>query len=305
MTICPCCGFKFEGNLSDGCEACGARSVGEALPRPEHELPSYARSLLLAVTGSLMGLVFLSQTIVALLRRPPVSLSFLSWIAAAETAAWRLKWIAIPATIVVLWGTRKLYRSMLQTPTRFCALGYARGGLIASTLVPVLIAVLIGVTVPERLRRRQLGIEAGINAGIYRVDRALLEYAARFNTLPSENYLQDLKLLPDPDGSLAAALRDLGPGVYKTSGPDVAVLPKQKQRTLRGAVIRSASVDVAPDDPPLVGLSFTNYELKLPGVDKILGTEDDLIVRDGLITRAAEAVPRTVVTTAATNSRKP
>jgi hypothetical protein len=251
-----------------------------------------------------MVLVFLTQTVVALLRRPPVSLGFWSWIAAAETAAWRLKWIAIPATIIVLWGSRKLYRSMLQTPARFCALGYARGGLIASTLVPVLIVVLIGVTVPERLRRRQLGIEAGINAGIYRVDRALLEYGARFNTLPSEN-LQDLKRLPDPDGSLAAALRDLGQGVYKTSGPDVAVLPKQKQRTLRGAVIRNASVEIGTDDEPLVGLSFTNYELTLPGVDKILGTEDDLIVRDGLITRAADAVPRIGVTTAATTSRRP
>ena len=68
MTICPCCGFKFEGNLREGCGSCGALSVGEALPRPEHELPSYGRSLLLAVTGSLMVLVFLTQTIIALMQ---------------------------------------------------------------------------------------------------------------------------------------------------------------------------------------------------------------------------------------------
>src|SRR4030095_15583860 len=218
VTICPCCGFKFEGHLSDGCENCGARSVGEALPKPEHELPSYGRSLLLAVTGSLMVLIFLTQTVIALFKRPPLSLGFWSWVAAAETAAWRLKWDAISATIIVLWGTRQLYRSMLQTPSNFCALRYARAGLFASTFIPLLIAVLIGVTVPERLRQRQLGIEAGVNAGAYRVDRALAEYSARFNTLPSEN-LEELKRLPDPDGSLAAALRDLGQGVYKTSGP--------------------------------------------------------------------------------------
>lgn len=303
MTICPCCGFTFKGNLRDGCESCGARSVGEALPKPEHELPSYGRSLVLAVTGSLMVLVFLTQTIIALFRRPPVSLGFWAWIGAAETAAWRLKWVAIPATIILFWGSRKLYRSMLRTPAGFCAMRYARGGLIASTTVPLLIGVLIGVTVPERLRLRQRSIEAGINAGIYRIDRALVEYGARFNTLPSEN-LEDLKRLPDPDGSLAAALRDVGQGIYKTSGPDVALLPKTKQRALRGAVIRRASVDVATDDGPSVGLSFTNYELLLPGPDKILGTEDDLMVRDGLITRSAGA-QRTAATTAATTSRRP
>ena len=69
MTICPCCGFKFAGTLSEGCAACGARSVGEALPKPENELPSYARSLVLTVTGALMVLVFLGQTIVVLMER--------------------------------------------------------------------------------------------------------------------------------------------------------------------------------------------------------------------------------------------
>ena len=71
MTICPCCGFKFEGTLSQGCASCGAFSVGEALPKPEHELPAYGRSLLLAVTGALMVLVFLVQTFIALFQRAP------------------------------------------------------------------------------------------------------------------------------------------------------------------------------------------------------------------------------------------
>ena len=55
--------------MHDGCQACGARSVGEALPRPEHELPSYGRSLLIVVMGTLMVLIFLTQTIIALVQR--------------------------------------------------------------------------------------------------------------------------------------------------------------------------------------------------------------------------------------------
>ena len=313
MTICPCCGFKFEGTLSQGCASCGACSVGEALPKPEHELPSYGRSLLLAVTGSLMVLLFLTQTIIALVQRAPSATSnlalfsvvpadFWSWMAAGQTAAWRLKWIAIPVTIVVLWGSLKIYRSMLKSPARFCGLGYAKKGLIASALVPVLIAVLIGVTVPERLRRRADGIRAASYAMYYRVARAQLEYNARFDTFPAD--MTDLRRLPDPDGSIAAALSNIDTSGYKPSA-DLAALPKQKSRTLRGALIRNASLDTATDDSPGEGLSFTNYELSLPGADKLMGTEDDLILRDGVIFKVSESVRRPGTTNGSTISTKP
>jgi hypothetical protein len=313
VTICPCCGFKFEGTLSEGCASCGACSVGEALPKPERELPSYGRSLLLAVTGSLTVLVFLTQTIIALVKLAPSAtptlalssvfpLDFWTWVAAGETAAWRLKWTAIPLTIIVLWGNLKIYRSMMKSPARFCGLGYAKTGLVASVLVPLLIAVLIGVTVPERLRLRQDGLRAASYAVGYRVDRALLEYSARFGTLPAE--LKDLRRLPDPDGSIAAALSNLDPSAYKPSA-DLASLPKRKSRTLRGALIRNASLDTATDDSPGEGLSFTNYDLPLPGADKLMGTEDDLIVRDGVIIKASESVRRTSTTTVSTKSTKP
>ena len=313
MTICPCCGFKFEGTLSQGCASCGACSVGEALPKPEHRLPSYGRSLLLAVTGSLMFLVFLTQTIIALVQRPPgvtsnlalfsvLPLDFWSWVAAGETAAWRLKWIAIPLTIVVLWSNLKIYRSMLKAPARFCGLRYAKTGLVASALVPVLIAVLIGVTVPERLRQRRDGLQAAANALAYRIARAQLEYNARFGTLPAD--MKDLRRLPDPDGSIAAALSNIDASGYKPSA-DLAALPKQKSRTLRGAVIRNASLDTATDDLPGEGLSFTNYELPLPGADKLIGTEDDLVLRDGVIFKVSESVRRPGTTTGSPKSTRP
>ncbi len=169
MTVCPCCGFRFEGDLCEGCQACGARAVGQPLPKPQHELPAYGRSLLLAITGALMVLVFIVETIIALAQRHPLSFGFWSWIKAGETAAWRLKWIAIPVSILVLWTTRRIYRSMLKTPARFCGLRYARTGLAASTSLPLMIAILIGVTVPERLRQRQMSIEAGASAEGYKI----------------------------------------------------------------------------------------------------------------------------------------
>lgn len=302
VTICPCCGFKFEGSLSDGCEACGAQSVGEALPRPEKELPAYGRSLLLAVTGSLMVLVFLTQTIIALVQQPAGSLGFWSFIAAAETAAWRLKWIVIPITFLVLWGSRKIYRSMLQAPTRFCGLRYARTGLLASALVPVLIAVLIGVTVPERLQQRQDGIDAGIKAPGLTIARALLEYQLQFGTFPTD--LNDLtQRLPDKDGSIAAALASVDATGYKVTA-DLAALPTQKPRQLRGAVILKTSLNTPTDDSLQEGLSFTNYELPMAGVDKVMGTDDDMILRDGIISKVSETVVRKP-STASSKTTKP
>ena len=289
VTICPCCGFRFEGSLNNGCQACGAQPVGEALPKPENELPYYGRSLLLAVIGTLMVLVFLTQTIIALMQKAPVSLGLWSFVAAGETAAWRLKWIAIPITLLVLWAGRRIYSSMLTAPGKFCGLGYARTGLWAAAMVPVLIALLIGVTVPERLRQRQRGIEAGFHAQGYAIDRALLEYRLQFGTLPTD--LKDLSRLADKDGSIASALASVDITGYKVTA-DVAALPTKKPQQLRGAVIMNASINNTTDDSPQEGLSFTNYELPMAGEDKIMGTEDDFLVRDGVITKGLPVVRR-------------
>ncbi len=290
MTICPCCGFKFAGSLADGCESCGAQSIGEALPRPENELPAFGRSLLLTVTGSLLLIAFVTQTIIALVQKASGSISFWSVVAAAETAAWRLKWVAIPVTILVLWAGCKLYRSILDEPSRFCGLRFARAGLLTSIGVPALILLLIGVTVPERLRNRQRAIDAGVLAQGYTIDRALLEYRIQFGTLPTD--LTDLTRLPDKDGSIAAALAGVDVRGYKATA-DLAALPAKKRPALRGAVIMNASINSAADDLPSEGVSFTNYELPLAGQDKLFGTEDDFIVRDGVITKASEVVRRT------------
>lgn len=304
----------MRGVLSADCLSCGAHPVGEPLPRPEHELPSYARSLVLTVSGALIVLVFLTQTIIAMFQRSTrgaisnlaafsmIPFDLWSWIAAAETAAWRLKWVTIPVALLVIFASRKLYRSMLAEPGRFCGQRYALRGYLASAAVLLLILILIGVTVPERLRHRQWGIEAGTNALGYATDRVLLKYREKFGTFPSDT--KDLARLPDPDGSIAALLKEIDASEYKVSA-ELAAVPKQNPRPLRGAVIRNASLSTAADEPLSEGLSFTNYELRLPGVDRLLNTEDDLIVRDGVIIRVSEIQRRGVSATSAAQKRQP
>jgi hypothetical protein len=305
VTICPCCGFRFEGDLENGCQGCGARAVGEPLPKPDQELPAYGRPLLLVASAVAMILGFLAQTIAARIQDSPLSFSFWSWIAAGETAAWRLKWIAVPVSLLVLWGGKRVYRSMAEAPARFVGVNLARRGLIASACVSLLIATLIGVTVPERLRQRRDGIEAGTTAMGYTIARAMLEYRERYGTYPAVDDIPELTDLPDEDGSIAAALA-AGYAGYKPSGSEVAELPaKEKSRTLRGAVIRTVAANSTSDEAPGVGVSFTNYDIQLPGEDKVLGTEDDLVLRDGVVMKATEATTRATPVSGHARARKP
>lgn len=286
MTICPCCGFKFHGALSSGCRQCGARAVGEPLPKPAQELPSYGRALILAVSGSLVVLVFVTQTIIAFFQRSD-GWGFWNWVAAGETASWRLKWISIPVLFAILWLGRKLYRSILLQPTRFCGLKYARRGLLASSVVTLLIALLIGITVPARMDQRRLSKEAGIRAQGYAIEAALTQYKIKYKTYPADlKSLQDS--IDDPDGTLAAALLNIDPNMYHPTGADMAANATEKSRLRRGTVIRKVSFSPDIDDTPPGGLTVTNYTLVLPGEDKIYGNEDDWIIRDGMIMKQSE-----------------
>ncbi|HEX7999172.1 MAG TPA: hypothetical protein VF528_12350 [Pyrinomonadaceae bacterium] len=290
MTVCPCCGFRFEGDLHDGCKACGARAIGAPLAPPERELPFYGRALFVGTLGALLLSTFLTSTIIALFERVPFALDFWSFVGAAETAAWRLKWVGLPLALLSLWMGLRICASIRREPVRFAGRRFAHGGLAALLLVVVMLMTFIGRSVPERLRQRQRGIEAGLQARLWTFQRAQLEYRQRFGTYPAD--VKDLRdRLPDPDGSIAAAVNGLDSNHYRPS-VDLAALPsKPKSRQLRGAALRKSSAST--DDAPTESISFTNYELRLPGDDKKLNTEDDWIMRDGLVIKPTTALDQT------------
>jgi hypothetical protein len=296
LIICPSCGSNFEGDLCVGCPSCGARAVGPPLAKAEHELRSYGRALGAAASGVLMFAAFLGSVIVTLAQYKLTLWTILlrsgTILTAAEVAAWRLKWLAIPSAIIALWSGRLLIRSIKNSSDRFGGLRLARAGFVVSATVTVLIATLIGITVPLRLERRQWSIDAGYYAQAYTIQRALLEYRDLHGTLPSA--LVDLKELSDPDGAIAAALSQLDPAGYKATAL-LASATKTKPRSIRVGAFRNSPA--SPADALLGnGLSFTNYDLRLPGEDKILGTDDDLIMRDGVVSRVSELSPVSSVT---------
>jgi len=293
LIICPSCGSNFEGDLCVGCPSCGARAVGPPLAKAEHELRSYGRALGAAASGALMFAAFVGSVIVALvqykLRFWTILFRLPAIVSAGEVAAWRLKWLVVPAAIVALWSGRRLIRSIKNSSARFGGLRLARAGFVVSVAVTVLIAILIGITIPERLRQRQDAIEAALHARGYALHLALLKYRELHGTLPTTDDLtRELRTLPDPDGSIADALRYVDANGYQATSV-LASASKGKGLALRGGALRNAPVTSTNADPP--GVSFTIYELRLPSEHKLLGTDDDFIMRDGLIMKASDPPP--------------
>ncbi|HEX8459616.1 MAG TPA: hypothetical protein VF656_20145 [Pyrinomonadaceae bacterium] len=288
MNICPCCGAKTDADLlTNACAACGARRVGPPLARPEKELPSYLSAVAVGASSTLLLFVFLLNTLLAFLEQKPTpTFDFWNVVSAGEVAAWRLKWFALPLSLLVVWAGARVSAKIVREPLRFTGLRLAELGFKLSVVLAVGLAVLIGLTIPERLRQRERGLEAAKNVEGYEAIKVLYEYRARFNSYPAT--AEDLRKLPDPDGSVARLVAKMRSEAYEPQSA-IAALPPVTSKTrqpraganvpIRPVALRTAvGGDVAGEV-----LSFTNYKLRLPGKDNLLGTEDDLMIRDGVI----------------------
>jgi hypothetical protein len=125
---------------------------------------------------------------------------------------------------------------------------------------------------------RELARRSAENAVLYETDLALARYRKRFGTYPAA--LTDLRRLEDPDGSVARLLAVIAPGEYKPE-TDLASLSTGRSKS-RGRR-RAGTLPAGTADTTDAGIALTNYGLTLPGRDGLLGTVDDLHIRDGRI----------------------
>lgn len=266
--------------MFEGCPSCHSQAVGEPLARPETQLPNYGRAGFLVALGTLLFLALAVTTGLAWYNLPFNGFKFWDFVAAGETAAWQLRYIALPIAVIGLaWGSRVIL-SIKRNP-QFVGLKAAYGGLALTALTALMMANLIGVTIPARLQQQQIAADAAIQVDAHTIARANLAYRARYGSLPAS--LEDLAKLPDADGSIARAVARMSADSYRPWSVQAAA-PGGK--TLNGARVRPVSARLGASTAT-EGLSFTNYELRLPGQDRKMNTEDDWIMRDGVIQRAA------------------
>ena len=299
MIICPSCGSGVSVDLCLGCPACGARAVGPPLARPEHELPSFGHSALAFAIGAVMFLVFMGLVVAALLENKPAHLGFWTVVTAGEIAAWRVKWEVLFSSLIGLWISGRIIRTISQNPKRFIGLLPAQIGLGGVIAVTLMVAGLIGITVPERLRQRQYSIEAAISARGYTINRALLQYRDLHGTFPTDpdKWIDALKGVPDPDGSIAEALRFADANGYAATTTVAVAATKSKPVVGRGTALRGGS-PASSLEPAAV--PFTSYTLRLPSEHRWFASDENYIMHDGVIEKESEVAPGT-----ANSLRKP
>jgi hypothetical protein len=256
-------------------------------------LPSYGHALAVCAAGFVLLAAAVGATAGSLLQFEEFAFDAKTLLRAAETAAWRLKWTALPAGLVLTGLCAWLCGRMRREPSRFVGHRHARLGLVTTAAVAFALAALIGMTVPERLHIRELGKRAAENAVLYETDLALARYKKKFGTYPAA--LTDLRRLEDPDGSVARLLANIAPGEYKAE-TDLASLSTGRGAKSRGRR-RAGTADTSD-----AGIALTNYGLTLPGRDRVLGTADDLYIRDG---RIREEAPRATFVKAAVATPTP
>jgi hypothetical protein len=271
--------------MFDGCPGCEARAVNEPLARPAVELPFYGRSVFVGAVGMLTIGIFAASTIVALLEKGSFT-GFWSIVSAAETASWRLKFGA-PLALIGLWAGIRLYRSIVVSRGKIAGVQVARAGLTLSVLTAFLFVTTIGITLPERWRQHDRGLTAGEEAKAWAFKSLQLQYMAKYGTFPAD--VEDLRKLPDPDCSNAALLSTVDAKGYQPRSELASVsIPKSRgSRTQGGDIIGNRGITAA-DDPRVQRVPFTSFELRLPGPDGIVGTDDDTRVTDGVVTTASE-----------------
>lgn len=290
MITCPCCGSSSETEF-DKCAKCGAEPVGPPLVAPVEALPSFGLAAAACAGSALALATLLVATVGAVSEQKAIlTANFGEWLTGAEIAAWRLKYVLLPATLGSIWMSWRAYARARREPRRWAGRRLGLGALGVASVSLIFAATLIGVTVPARLEKRELVRALERQVPLSSFHRMVTQYRVRYGTLPAD--VSDLRKLPDPDRSIEALLAQIPAGAYSASAEKASLRPPIRSRKLRGGVRlqpialgRGKSVDDLDGET----ISFTNYVLRLPGEDNLPNTSDDVILRDGLSEQFAPA----------------
>jgi hypothetical protein len=170
------------------------------------------------------------------------------------------KWLAL-AAVLVIWSSSRAMRL-----ARFDPQGYGgyrtAAGIFASTVLASVIAGGFALAyIPEYLQLRKDSQKAATMANARHVQGLLEEYRREYGSYPSS--LQALKRI-----SNEVLPTDYWEKNFSYQGRTDAIVSGRIQVT---------------------GINFNNFELRSAGPDEKMGTDDDIIMRDGLFISASEA----------------
>ncbi|HSE99222.1 MAG TPA: hypothetical protein VLD57_13215, partial [Blastocatellia bacterium] len=170
------------------------------------------------------------------------------------------KWLALAAALV-LWSSWRAMQLARREPDSYG--GYRTAmATFSITLIASLVSGGYAVAyIPEYLQLREDARRATTMANLRHVQALLEEYKHKYNAYPSD--LQALRRISD----------ETLPGDYwdKSFG------------------YQSYTAEIASGRTIAIGVNFHNFELRSAGPDEKMGTDDDIIMRDGLFISVTEA----------------
>lgn len=246
--LCPCCGNSIT--LGIKVCACGARFVGA----PLDETPIKIRRFGPAMTAVL--LLALAIGLTALLT----------------------KWLT-PLALVPAWYALRALRLEKRDPA-----GYGGRRIAATTLTLALLGAAgmaaYGISsIPHALENYSIRRIAATQAAMYHLANLLEDYKRTFGSYP-KNAQEIKKVLAEtmPADYWEKTIRYQSYTEALTEGK----IPSNKPAALSGGNRPGASVSA------FVSIPFNNFELRSAGADGIEGTDDDIIMRDGIFFTNAE-----------------
>ncbi len=242
---CPSCGQMIARETMQ-CP-CGARWVASQPAGTEFLVPRLGMPL------AALGLIGLSVVGEGLILAHELYVSPLVWTEAAAGMLLFLARFSVPMILVAFYLAFRGLRAARRDPQRYGGERLARMGLAAATLLLLVHGGVFLARVPRMIENGRLRREAATRANLYRLAWAIEAYRQQYGTYPRR--LLDLQ---EMDPNLKPALDAWG----------------------HEFIYRAMSGDVAAATAPM---PFQRYELVSKGPDGILGTEDDLVLRDDVL----------------------
>jgi hypothetical protein len=248
VVVCPSC--KKELESATIC-SCGARWVGAPITDPIAQVPRLGYGIMAAVIISLAIIIQLGITGRALYFTDQ------TWLWELFTMTSYLSKFFLPAMIIAAYLAWKGVRLATSRPNEFGGRQLARAGLIVSLAVCLINGSILGARIPGMLENRRIKHQMYTEAMMYKLNNAVATYREQYGSYPTR--LIDLQEM-DPEMRTVLDYWE-NPLDYEPMSPEVA-----------------SSGAPAP---------FQNYLLRSRGPDGVLGTADDIVMRDGVIVSSA------------------
>ncbi|HJZ67490.1 MAG TPA: hypothetical protein VKF81_05040 [Blastocatellia bacterium] len=198
----------------------------------------------------------LDQTPITIQRFGPALASVASLMLVVTACLIATKWLAF-AVVLVIWSARRAVRLAKNAPDWYGGYKTATATLAVTVVGGAALAGYGIAYIPKALDNYRLRHIAATRAAIYHEAGRLEEYKRIFGSYPQE---------------FKKAIGEALPSDYWGTGIKYESKPG----------------DIAERDPKSTGLPLTHFELRSAGPDGIMGTDDDVIMRDGVFITNAE-----------------